>query len=132
MVDDVVGVVDGGCVGVVGSDVAASRGVLGCSTRVCVAVSVVWGVAWVLKSTPAFFNVVSSSFSGGSFCRVAQRRSGAASVCTAVSMVIVVVWVLPSVVSVVVCFPFHRLRSSAIPPLCASSSLSSTSSPHCS
>ena len=33
VVDDVVGIVDGGCVGVVGSDMAASRGVLGCSTR---------------------------------------------------------------------------------------------------
>ena len=84
-----VGVIDGGCGAVARGDVAALGQVLGGLTEVWVAVSVVWGVAWVLKSTPAFFNVMSSSFSGGSVCRAAQRRSGAESVCTAVSMVIV-------------------------------------------
>jgi hypothetical protein len=57
-VDGVVGIADGGCVGVVGSDVAASRGVLGCSTKVWVAVSMVWGVAWMLKSTGAAAGVI--------------------------------------------------------------------------
>ena len=43
VVDDV-HIVDGGCVSVVGGDVAVLGGVPGCSTRLCV----VWGVAWVL------------------------------------------------------------------------------------
>ena len=50
VVDDL-GLIDGGCVAVVSSDVAASRGVLGCLSRVCVAVSVVLGLIWVLRST---------------------------------------------------------------------------------
>jgi hypothetical protein len=58
VLDDVVGVIDGDCVGIVGSDVAASRGVLGCSTKVWVAVSMVWGVAWMLKLTGAGAGVV--------------------------------------------------------------------------
>jgi hypothetical protein len=53
IVDDVC-VIDGGCVTVVRGDVSVMRGVLGCSTRVCMAVSVVWGVTWVL----ALFQVV--------------------------------------------------------------------------
>ena len=44
VVGDVVGVVDGGCGAVAWGDVAALGKVLGGSTRVCVAVSVVWGV----------------------------------------------------------------------------------------
>jgi hypothetical protein len=48
---DSVGNIDGGCVGVVSSDVAKVRGVLGCVSRVCIAVSVVLGAVWVLKST---------------------------------------------------------------------------------
>jgi hypothetical protein len=50
VVDDI-GIIDGGCAGVVSSDVATSRGVLRCMSRVCVAVSVVLRVAWVLKLT---------------------------------------------------------------------------------
>ena len=42
VVDDVVGVVDGGCACIARGDVAALEKV---STRVCVAVSAVWGVA---------------------------------------------------------------------------------------
>ena len=49
VVDDVGGV-DGGCAGIVSSDVAALGGVLGCVSRVWVAVSMVLGVVWVLKS----------------------------------------------------------------------------------
>jgi hypothetical protein len=125
----VVNDVDGGCVVVVSDDVATARVGLGGLTEVWVAGSLVLGAVWVLESAN---DVVIGFFrSGGSVCRAAQRWSWAALVCTAVSMVIVVVWVLPSVVSVLVCFPFSCLRSSAIPPLYASSNLSSTSSPHC-
>jgi hypothetical protein len=63
-------VADGGCVGIDGGDVAASREVSGCMSRVCVDVSVVLGLAWVLKSTwvvvCAFFSVLRLLLSGGS------------------------------------------------------------------
>jgi hypothetical protein len=49
VVDNIDGA-DGGCVAVVSDAVAALGGVLGCSMRVCMAVSVVLGVVWVLKS----------------------------------------------------------------------------------
>ena len=67
-VDDDVGVVDGGCVGVINGDVAALGGVLGCSTRLCVAVSVVWGVAWVLESMVEIVVVWVPAFSRGRGC----------------------------------------------------------------
>jgi hypothetical protein len=70
VVDGVVDVADGGCAAVVGSDVATARGGLGGLTKVWVAVSLVLGVAWVLKSTRsvacAFFSVLRLSSSGGS------------------------------------------------------------------
>ena len=51
-VDDSVGVIDGsddvadgGCVGIDGGDMAASREVSGCVSRVCMDVSVVLGLA---------------------------------------------------------------------------------------
>jgi hypothetical protein len=53
VVDDSIGVVDGsndmadgGCGGIVSDDVAVPTGVLGCMSRVCVAVSAVLGVTW--------------------------------------------------------------------------------------
>ena len=49
VVDNVVAV-DGGCAGIVVGDMAMSRGVPECVSRVCVAVSMVLGVTWVLKS----------------------------------------------------------------------------------
>jgi hypothetical protein len=76
VVVDVVGVVDGsddvvdgGCAGVDGGNVAALGGVLGGVSRVWVAVSVVLGVVWVLKSAvvatsvwvPVSFRVVVSA-----------------------------------------------------------------------
>ena len=82
-------VVDGGCVGVVGSDMAMLRGVLGCVSRVCMAISVVSGVAWVLKSTSVFFSLVESSNS--------VRR--AALVCAASSSIPGTAWVLELVIS---------------------------------
>jgi hypothetical protein len=68
IVDNVDGI-DGGCVAVVSNDVAALGEVLGCLTRVCMAVSVVLGVVWVLKSAvvatsvwvPESFHVVASA-----------------------------------------------------------------------
>ena len=45
---DVVGSIDGGCAGIVRGDAVVSRGVLGCVSRVCMAVSMVLGVAWML------------------------------------------------------------------------------------
>ena len=71
-------VVDGGCVSIISSDVAMSRGVPGCVSRV----SVVSGVAWVLKSTSAFVSSVESS---DSIWR-------AALVCTASSSIPGTVW----------------------------------------
>jgi hypothetical protein len=50
--------VDGGCVAIVSDDVAMSRGVLRCLLRVCIAVSMVLRVAWVLKSTVVAVSVV--------------------------------------------------------------------------
>ena len=47
---NIVGIVDGGCAGVDGGNVAALGGALGCVSRVWVAISVVLGVVWVLKS----------------------------------------------------------------------------------
>ena len=70
VVDDV-GVVDGGCAGVVVGDVAMSWGMPECVSRVSVAVSLVWGAVWVLESTWAFFSAVGSSSSSDSVCRVA-------------------------------------------------------------
>ena len=70
VVDDV-GVVDGGCAGIVVGDVAMSRGVPECVSRVCMAVSLVWGAVWVLESTWAFFSAVGSSSSSDSVCRAA-------------------------------------------------------------
>ena len=96
VVVDNVGIVDGGCVGVVNGDVAALGGVLGCSMKVCVAVSVVWGVAWVLKS----LQIVVLSL-GGSVWRAAHRHSGSSLVCVAVSSVLGAVWVLASLQVVV-------------------------------
>ena len=58
VVDGNVDVVDGGCVGVVSGGMAALEGVLGCLTRVCVAVSVVLGVTWVPELTGAGMSVV--------------------------------------------------------------------------
>jgi hypothetical protein len=52
------GVVDGSCAAIASGDMAVSRGVLGCVSRVCLAVSVVLGVAWVLESTGAAAGVV--------------------------------------------------------------------------
>jgi hypothetical protein len=49
VVDDKVVIIDGSCVGVVSSDVAALTRVLGCISRVCIAVSVVLGVVWVVE-----------------------------------------------------------------------------------
>ena len=66
---DVVDGVDGGCAGVVDGDVAASRVVLGCMSRVWVAISVVLGVTWVLKLTVEVIVVWVPAFSrccGGS------------------------------------------------------------------
>ena len=65
---NVVGVVDGGCVGVINGDVAALGGVLGCSTRLCVAVSVVWGVAWALELMVEIVVVWVLAFSRGRGC----------------------------------------------------------------
>ena len=87
---DVVGVVDGGCVGVVNDDVAALGGP-GYMSRVCVAVSMVLEVTWVLKS----MQIIISSL-GGSIWRVAHRRLGSSLVCMAVSSVLGAVWVLVS------------------------------------
>jgi hypothetical protein len=56
VVDDV-GIVDGSCAGVVSGDMATLRGVLRCMSRVCVAVSMVLRVAWVLKSTVVAMSV---------------------------------------------------------------------------
>ena len=76
--------IDGGCAGIISSDVAMSKGVPGCVSRVCVVVSLVSGVAWVLELTSAFFSAVGSSLSGGSICRAAQLYSGTGFVCMAV------------------------------------------------
>ena len=70
VVDDVV-VVDGGCAGIVVGDVAMLTGVPECVSRVCMAVSLVWGAVWVLESTWAFFSAVGSSSSSDSICRAA-------------------------------------------------------------
>ena len=126
-----VGIIDGSYAGVVSGDMAALRGVLGCLTKVCVAISIVLDLVWVLKSTHMFFSAVGSSLSGSSVCRVAQLYSGTGLVCMAISMVVVVVWVSMVHGLAFFCVPFHCLHSSTIPPLYASSSLSSTSSPHC-
>ena len=53
IVDGNVDVADGGCVGVINDDMAASRGLLGCILRVCMAVLLVVGAVWVLTSTGA-------------------------------------------------------------------------------
>ena len=71
VVNDVV-VVDGGCVGVVVGDMAASGGVLVCSAKVCVAFSLVLGAVWVLESTLACFSAVGLLLLSGSVCRAAQ------------------------------------------------------------
>jgi hypothetical protein len=103
VVVNVVGVVDGGCACVVSGDVAASREVSGCVSRVCVDVSVVLGVDWVLKSTCvvvcAFFSELGSSSSSGSVCRAAYRRSGLSLVWEAVSSVAGVAWDVTSTVA---------------------------------
>ena len=70
VVDDVV-VVDGGCAAVVSNDVAMSRGMPECVSRVCVVVSLVWGAVWVLESTWAFFSAVGLSSLSDSVCRAA-------------------------------------------------------------
>lgn len=78
VVDDSVGVVDGSgdrFDGVINDDVEALGGVLGCSTRVCVAVSVVLGVAWVMKSTVV---VTSSVWASASSTKTAPRNSALA------------------------------------------------------
>jgi hypothetical protein len=128
VVVDVVGVVDGGCAAVVEGDVVGIGGddglvVVSSWCIVCVTASAVLvEVVWVLEFVTA--QVV------GSVCRAAHWRSGAGLVCAAVSTVTVVgVGALCGLVFV--CVSFHRLHSSAIPPLYASSILSSTSSPHC-
>ena len=57
----------GGCAGGDSSDVTTLGGVLGCLMKVCMAVSVVSGVAWELKSTcgiSVFFTKVNCSLSG--------------------------------------------------------------------
>ena len=65
VVDDVVVVdgVDGGCADVVVGDVAMSGGVPECVSRVCVAVSVVLGVTWVLKSAVEIVVIWERAFS---------------------------------------------------------------------
>ena len=70
-VDVVVGIIDGGCAGIVVGDMAMSRGVLECVLRVCVAVLLVWGAVWVLESTWAFFSAVGLSSSSDFICRAA-------------------------------------------------------------
>ena len=70
VVDDVV-IVDGGCAGIVIGDMAMLRGMPECVSRVCMAVSLVWGAVWVLESTWVFFSAVGSSSSSDSVCRVA-------------------------------------------------------------
>ena len=67
VIDDV----DGGCADVVVGDVAMLRGMPECVSRVCVAVSMVLGVTWELKSTWAFFSAVGPSSSSDSVCRAA-------------------------------------------------------------
>jgi hypothetical protein len=64
VVDDSVGIVDGsndvadgGCDGIVSCDMAVPMGVLGCMSRVCMAISMVLGVTWVLKLTVAITSV---------------------------------------------------------------------------
>jgi hypothetical protein len=54
---DSVGNIAGGCVGIISSDVAVPRGMLGCMSRVCMAVSTVLGVTWVLKLMVAVMSV---------------------------------------------------------------------------
>jgi hypothetical protein len=104
----VVAVVDdvgGGCAGVVNSDVVASRGGLDGLTKVWVAVSVVLGVVWTLRSTwgvvSAFFVKVGLSSSGGSVWRAAHRRSGVPLVWKVVSAVVGAAWVLALTVVVI-------------------------------
>ena len=58
-----VGCADGGCADVVSSDVAVSRGMPECVSRVCVAVSVVLGVTWVLKSMVEIVIIWEQAFS---------------------------------------------------------------------
>ena len=58
VVDDIVGVIDGGCGAVARGDMAVLGKVLGGLTEVWVAVSMVWGVAWVLKLTGAAAGVI--------------------------------------------------------------------------
>ena len=100
VVVDVVANADGGCAGSDGGDVAALGGLLGHSTAVCVAVSVVWGVTWVPRLT---WGTVSAFF-------VEVGLSGDSDVLSGVGVILVVastvtrtgvgVWVLPSAVSV--------------------------------
>ena len=58
-----VGCADGGCADVVSGDVAVSRGMPECVSRVCIAVSVVLGVTWVLKSTVEIVVIWERAFS---------------------------------------------------------------------
>jgi hypothetical protein len=125
VVVDVVGIVDGGCAGVVNDDVVALavKGRLvtraAGSFSVWVVASVVSVVVCILKSmqsvVSAFFSEYKCSLSGGSVCRAAHRRSGAGLVCTAVSEVVVGVCVGVLQGLVFVCFATHCLRSFLIP-----------------
>jgi hypothetical protein len=94
VVDNDIGSIDGGCVAVVSDDMAVLGGVLGCSMRVCMAVSVVWGVVWVPKLTCASFGTLGFPLSCVSVCKVAHQQLGAAFVWEAISSVLVVVCVL--------------------------------------
>ena len=85
-VDNVV-IIDGGCGAIARGDVAALGKVLGGSTEVLVAVSMVLDVAWVLKSTGAAAGVVwvsalvvvmSSVWVSASSSRTAPRSSACA------------------------------------------------------
>jgi len=101
VVDDIDNI-DGGCAGSDGGDVTTLGGVLGCSTKVCMAVLAVSGVAWELKSTwgiSAFFAEVSCSLSGvGVTWVVASTMVGAAGVTWMSTSTVVVasVWALAS------------------------------------
>ena len=101
VVDDRVVVVDGSCAAVVTGDVAAlarDGGLVtqavgaGGSVSVWVAILLVLGVVWALRSTQsvvsAFFVRVGFSSSGGSVWRAAHQRSGLLLVWEAVSVVV--------------------------------------------